>query len=93
MNNKVVIKYCVQCNWLLRSTWMAQEILHTFAEDMHELSLAPGSGGIFEIYANEQRIWCRKEEGGFPEITELKRRVRDVIAPEKTLGHIDRKHQ
>ncbi len=25
----VVIHYCTQCNWLLRSAWMAQELLHT----------------------------------------------------------------
>lgn len=93
MKNKVTIKYCPKCNWLLRSAWMAQEILNTFTEEIHELSLVPSNGGIFEVYANSVRIWCRKEEGGFPEITELKRRVRDTIAPEKTLGHIDRKHQ
>ena len=26
----VVILYCTQCNWLLRSGWMAQELLSTF---------------------------------------------------------------
>ncbi|WP_259396697.1 hypothetical protein [Psychromonas sp. SR45-3] len=30
-------------------------------------------------------------EGGFPEITELKQLVRDVIPPDKDLGSIDRK--
>ena len=88
---KVIIKYCTQCNWLLRSSWMAQELLTTFKEELTELSLKPGTGGIFEIYANETKIWDRKENNGFPQITELKKLVRNVIAPEKNLGHIDRK--
>lgn len=75
----------------MRSAWMGQELLSTFDSELDELSLQPGTGGIFEIIANGKRIWCRKEKGGFPEIVELKRLVRDVIAPEKGLGHLDRK--
>jgi len=70
---------------------MAQELLSTFDTELDELTLKPGTGGIFEVYANDKRIWSRKEAGGFPEITELKQLVRDVIAPERDLGHIDRK--
>lgn len=70
---------------------MAQELLSTFDSDLDELTLKPATGGIFEVYANDQRIWSRKEAGRFPEITELKQAVRDVIAPERDLGHIDRK--
>ncbi|MFD2164743.1 SelT/SelW/SelH family protein [Thalassotalea euphylliae] len=91
--NKIDIKYCAKCRWLMRSTWMAQEILSTFDGEVDELSLHPGTGGIFEIYANGELIWSRKAMGGFPEITELKQRVRDVIAPERDLGCIDRKTQ
>ncbi len=89
--NKVEIKYCSQCRWLIRSTWMAQELLTTFEQELNELSLQPGTGGVFEVRANDQLIWSRKEEGRFPEITELKQRVRDVISPERDLGHVDRK--
>ena len=35
-------------------------------------------------------IWDRKAEGGFPETKELKNRVRNIIEPERDLGHIDR---
>ncbi len=91
MSNKVSIIYCTQCSWLLRAGWMAQELLSTFDEELDELSLKPGTGGIFEVYANDKLVWSRKQEGRFPEITELKQRVRDQIAPERDLGHIDRK--
>ena len=91
MQNIIQITYCTQCNWLLRSSWMGQELLITFKDEIDTLSLKPGKGGIFQIYANKKLIWCRKENKGFPEITVLKKLVRDVIAPDKNLGHIDRK--
>ncbi len=87
---RVKIQYCTQCRWLLRAAWMAQELLTTFQEEIGEVSLQPGTGGVFEISVNGELIWSRKEEGGFPDIKELKRRVRDKIAPDKDLGHVDR---
>ena len=90
MKNNVKITYCTQCKWLLRATWMSQELLTTFSEEIDELTLIPGTGGVFKVYANNQQVWCRKTMNGFPEITTLKKLVRDVIAPHKHLGHIDR---
>ena len=89
MPTKIDIHYCTGCRWLLRSAWMAQELLTTFEGDIDELSLHPGTGGIFEIYVNGNRIWSRQEDGGFPEIKQLKQRVRDEIDPERSLGHSD----
>jgi len=91
MTNHIEIHYCTQCRWLLRAAWMAQELLTTFEQEIDELTLRPGTGGVFEVRVNEALVWSRKEEGRFPEITELKQRVRDAIAPEKNLGHVDRK--
>jgi predicted Rdx family selenoprotein len=36
------------------------------------------------------QLWDRRSDGGFPETKELKRRVRDVIEPNRHLGHVDR---
>ena len=91
MHNRVEIQYCTQCRWLLRAAWMAQELLTTFDEEISELTLKPGTGGVFEVRANGETVWSRKAEGRFPEITELKQRVRDHIAPDKHLGHSDKK--
>jgi selenoprotein W-related protein len=88
--NRVTIEYCTQCRWLLRAAWMAQELLTTFEKEINELTLKPGTGGIFDVSANETVVWSRKTEGRFPEITELKQRVRDEIAPERDLGHSDK---
>lgn len=88
----VTIAYCTQCRWLLRSAWMAQELLTTFEGDIKELILKPASGGLFEVTVNETLIWSRKQEGRFPEITELKQRVRDMLDPARDLGHSDKKN-
>ena len=84
------IYYCRQCNWLLRSAWMAQELLTTFSEELGSVNLHPDTGGHFEILVDGETLWERKRDGGFPEIKELKQRVRDVIDPERDLGHVDR---
>lgn len=88
--NKVDIYYCSQCNWMLRSAWLMQELLHTFQGDIQTISLHPDTGGRFEIFCNNQRIWNRVEDGGFPEAKVLKQKVRDVICPDQDLGHVDR---
>lgn len=87
---RVEILYCRQCRWLLRASWMAQELLTTFSEEIGELALQPGTGGIFEVRVEGVLIWSRKEEGRFPEMKELKQRLRDRIAPDLALGHSDR---
>ncbi len=87
---RVEIVYCRQCRWLMRAAWMAQELLTTFEEDLGEVALIPGTGGIFEVRLGDQVVWSRKVEGGFPEIKVLKQRVRDKVAPGKDLGHSDK---
>jgi selenoprotein W-related protein len=88
-NHHISIEYCTGCRWMLRATWMAQELLTTFDGHLGEMSLRPGTGGVFEIHVNGERIWSRKEDGGFPEIKTLKQLVRDRISPGRSLGHSD----
>lgn len=77
---------------MLRSAWMAQEILQSFSEHIQSVALCPSHDipGLFEIYVDSARIWCRKSDGGFPNPTQLKQRVRDLVDPERDLGHHDR---
>lgn len=88
---RVEIEFCTQCRWLLRAGWTAQELLTTFPDEIGEVALIPGTGGVFEVRADGATIWSRKGEGRFPELKELKQRLRDVIAPERALGHSGRK--
>ena len=86
----VEIEYCRQCRWLARAAWTAQELLTTFEAELGGVTLVPGTGGIFRVTIGERVVWSRKEAGRFPEIAELKQRIRDIVAPGRALGHSDR---
>ena len=88
---RVEIEYCTQCRWLMRAAWTAQELLTTFVRDLGEVALVPGIGGVFEVRLDAETLWSRKEQGGFPDLAELKRLVRDRVDPDRDLGHSDRR--
>ncbi len=75
---------------MMRAAWLAQELLTTFSEEIGEVALQPGTGGILEIRVDEKLVFSRKEVGRFPEAKEVKQLVRDAIAPDRHLGHSDR---
>lgn len=87
---RVEIEYCTQCRFILRAGWMAQELLMTFQDDLGEVALVPGTGGVFEVRLNGELIYSRKQTHAFPESKHLKQLVRDRIAPGRDLGHSDR---
>ena len=87
---RIAITYCTQCQWLLRSAWLAQELLSTFSTDLGEVALVPGTGGVFNVSYDGETIWERVADGGFPDSKVLKQRVRDRLDPTRDLGHIDR---
>ncbi|KAJ6125475.1 hypothetical protein N7471_012792 [Penicillium samsonianum] len=99
---RISIQFCTQCRWMLRAAYFAQELLSTFSTDLGEVALVPKTGGVFtvtiwhgtmhdgEITTQESILWDRKRDGGFPEVKALKSLVRNVIAPERDLGHTDR---
>ncbi len=74
----------------MRAAYMAQEVLTTFAEEVSAVTLQPSEvGGRYTISEGEKVIFDRKEAGGFLEIKEIKQLIRDVVSPEKKLGHSD----
>ena len=88
---RIEIRYCTLCRWMLRAAWLAQELLSTFDGELGEVALVPASKGEFRILVDGVQVWDRVADEGFPEAKEIKQRVRDVIAPERDLGHADRK--
>ncbi|MEE2788905.1 MAG: SelT/SelW/SelH family protein [Myxococcota bacterium] len=84
------IEYCIRCNWRLRAAWYAQEILSTFENELSEVALVPSAtAGHFSISIDDEQLFDRKSHGGFLEVKRVKRRVRDRVAPNRNLGHID----
>lgn len=92
---RVTITYCPGCKWLMRAGWMAQELLSTFEDQLAGVTIAPSDqSGVYRITLDDADgtvLWDRSEDGGFPEIKVLKQRLRDMIAPDQDLGHIDRR--
>ncbi|EXJ86959.1 hypothetical protein A1O3_03913 [Capronia epimyces CBS 606.96] len=62
----------------------------------HAVSQSAGPSGIEAeagskpVTVTETVLWDRKVDGGFPETKELKNRVRNIVDPDRDLGHIDR---
>jgi selenoprotein W-related protein len=91
MQPRLEIEYCTQCRWLLRAGWMAQELLVTFEAELGEVALVPSGGGSCEVRLDGETIWSRNDHGTFPDLAELKRLIRDRIAPGRHLGHSEHK--
>jgi selenoprotein W-related protein len=88
----ITIEYCPKCGWMLRAAYFAQEILTTFTDDVHGVMLHPSQvNGTFKITIEGKEIFDRKRMGRFPETKELKQLVRDVVNPEKDLGHSEKR--
>ena len=87
MRPRVEIQYCTQCRWLLRAAWLAQELLTTFENELGEVVLVPGRGGVLEVRLDGATLFSRAASGRFPEAKELKQLVRDRVAPGRDLGH------
>lgn len=85
----VSIEYCTRCRWLPRAAWLAQELLTTFEADVAAVALVPGTGGVFTVRVDDTVVWNRAEQG-FPEPSQVKRAVRDIVAPDRELGHVER---
>ena len=55
-HHHVAIQYCTGCRWMLRSTYLATELLTTFANEMDSLTLVPSrppeKGGMFIVTIN-----------------------------------------
>ncbi|KAI1958212.1 hypothetical protein LOZ58_005327 [Ophidiomyces ophidiicola] len=77
-----------------------QELLSTFSTILGEVALIPSTSGTFTISilyksdadfaTQETMLWDRRLNGGFPETKQLKSLVRNIIDPNRGLGHIDR---
>jgi predicted Rdx family selenoprotein len=58
------------------AAWMATEIWHDFGEDA-PVTLIPVGSGRLEVYANDEKLFDRKAEGGaYPDM----KRVRAIKA-------------
>ena len=55
----IKILFCIKCNWMFRATWISQEVINTFSNDIKSVSLVPSDGGKFEIWLDDKLIFLR----------------------------------
>ncbi len=84
---RVEITYCTRCKFLLRAAWLAQELLTTFESELAEVALRPGSGGVFEVRMDGEVIASNANGGAMPDAADVKRLLRDRLAPGRRIGH------
>ncbi len=54
----IELENCFKCGWLSRSTWISQEILNTFPNEVSGVILIISQiGGIFGIRCNNNLLW------------------------------------
>ena len=76
---RIVIRYCTCCQWMLRSTYLASELLTTFKDELSlscsEIAIQPVKEptGVFQVLVNDEKVWDRTdvdpvtgEKVGFP---------------------------
>ena len=84
---RIEIEYCTNCRFQLRAAWYAQELLTSFEQELGEVALVPGTGGIFVVRLDGEVIASNRESKQMPELSEVKRLVRDQVAPDRRIGH------
>lgn len=85
--SRIEIEYCTRCKFLLRAAWLAQELLTSFEDELKEVALVPGSGGVFEVRLDGAALFSNRSAGRLPEAREVKELVRDRVAPGRAIGH------
>ena len=58
---------------------MAEELLQEYGEQVGALTLVPSAGGRFEVTVDGRLAFSKAAEGRFPELKELKDRVRALL--------------
>ena len=87
MGPRIEIEYCRKCRFQLRAVWIAQELLATFDNELGEVALVPSGGGILEVRLEGEVIATNRGGGTMPDVRDLKKAVRDRVAPGRKIGH------
>jgi selenoprotein W-related protein len=83
----IEVEYCINCGFMLRAAWIAQELLRAFEDEVETVALKPGSGGVLIVRAGGKTLYSNKEQGGLPDMKMLKRRIAVEIGSGKSFGH------
>ncbi len=75
----VGIVYCKHCDYLPRAREISEGLKDAFKEDV-DISLDPGSTGIFDVYVGQELVFSKYKELRFPSVDEVKAMVESKLA-------------
>jgi selenoprotein W-related protein len=68
----VRIEFCLPCGYLNRAAKLAESLFIEFEDHIPSgVTLIPGTGGVFEVWLNEEQVFSKKALGRFPEAREI----------------------
>ena len=65
------IEYCAPCNYLPRTLWQVSELMQAIGGDLAGVELVPAGDGVYRVSVGEHLLFSKKDEGRFPEPSEL----------------------
>lgn len=74
---EITIEYCVPCGLLDSAIDTERALLEEFGQDIDEVRLQPGHGGVFKIHADGETVFDKDENGAELVLPEIKDAVRD----------------
>lgn len=75
----VTIEYCVPCDYSEYALAAARELLKNYQHVIERLTFKMGSKGVFEIQADDQVIYSKRETGRHPKSREVLQSFRELI--------------
>ena len=86
---KIDIEYCMQWNYEPRALSLRDDLMDEFLTDFDsfEINLIESSGGVFEVFVNDNlQVFSKKQTGRFPNSSyEIIKTINDPI-DERRLG-------
>ena len=86
---KIDIEYCMQWNYEPRALSLRDDLMDEFITDFDsfEINLIESSGGVFEVFVNDNlQVFSKKQTGRFPNSSyEVIKTIRDSVN-ERRLG-------
>ena len=86
---KIDIEYCMQWNYEPRALSLRDDLMDEFLTDFDsfEINLIESSGGVFEVFVNDNlQVFSKKQTGRFPNSSyEVITTIRDSVN-ERRLG-------
>ena len=86
---KIDIEYCMQWNYEPRALSLRDDLMDEFLTDFDsfEINLIESSGGVFEVFVNDNlQVFSKKQTGRFPNSSyEVIKTIRDSV-DERRLG-------